>query len=50
MTATLSWHYDEMKQIGVDFDDPAVVAKYDARQGSDLEADRKEAKDWGLES
>jgi len=27
-----------------------VVAKYDARQGSDLEADREEAKDWGLES
>jgi len=48
--STSHWQYDEMKQIGVDFDDPAVVAKYDARQGSDLEADRKEAKDWGLES
>src|SRR4051812_48551715 len=47
---TTSWQYDEMKQIGVDFNDPAVVAKYDARQGSDLEADRTEAKEWGVAS
>src|SRR3954469_2569209 len=47
---TNNWQYDEMKQIGVDFDDPAVVAKYDARQGSDLEADRKEAGEWGVAS
>jgi ubiquinone/menaquinone biosynthesis C-methylase UbiE len=47
--STSDWHYDEMKQIGVDFDDPAVVARYDARQQSDLEADRKEAMEWGLD-
>src|SRR6202012_1142689 len=44
-----NWQYDEMKHIGVNFDDPAVVAKYDARQRVDLEADRKEAKEWGLD-
>jgi putative AdoMet-dependent methyltransferase len=37
-----------MKQIGVDFDDPAVVARYNTRQRIDLDADRKDVMDWGL--
>jgi len=45
---TPKWHYDEMKHIGVDFADPEVVARYDARQRSDLEADRRDAADWGI--
>lgn len=44
-----NWYYDEMKHIGVDFNDPAVVAEYDARQRSDWEKERKEAAEWGLE-
>lgn len=36
-----AWHYDEMQQTGVDFDDAAQVAKYDANQGSDPEAERQ---------
>ncbi|MCW5557231.1 MAG: class I SAM-dependent methyltransferase [Verrucomicrobiae bacterium] len=46
--STPNWHYDEMKHIGVSFDDPVVVARYDARQRSDLEADRRDASDWGI--
>jgi putative AdoMet-dependent methyltransferase len=40
--------FDEMKHIGVDFGNPEIVAKYDARQRSDLEADRRDAADWGI--
>ena len=33
------WYYDDLKQVGVDFDDPVQVATYDARQKStDTEA------------
>lgn len=35
------WQYDELRQIGVDFEDAAQVAAYDAKQGSDPEAERR---------
>lgn len=38
-----------MKQIGVDVSDPAVVARYDARQLTSLNKDRVEAKDLGYQ-
>jgi putative AdoMet-dependent methyltransferase len=34
------WHYDELQQLGADFEDAAQVAAYDAKQGSDPEAER----------
>lgn len=30
-----AWHYDELRQIGTDFENPDEVAAYDQRQGSD---------------
>ena len=30
----MSWHYDEMRQVGVDFDSTTQVAEYDSKQGS----------------
>ena len=36
-----AWTYDEVRHIGVDFSDPKVVAEYDARQGTNLEAERQ---------
>ncbi|MGH0035713.1 MAG: class I SAM-dependent methyltransferase [Myxococcota bacterium] len=34
------WHYDELRQVGVDFEDVEQVARYDAKQGSSREAER----------
>ncbi|MDO8912736.1 MAG: methyltransferase domain-containing protein [Phenylobacterium sp.] len=34
------WWYDDLKQVGLDFEDDVQVATYDARQGGDLAADR----------
>jgi SAM-dependent methyltransferase len=34
------WWYDDLKQVGLDFEDDAEVATYDTRQGGSLEADR----------
>ncbi len=34
------WFYDDLKQVGLDFDDAAQVATYDDRQQSDPAADR----------
>ena len=39
--ARRSWQYDEMRQVGVDFENPDQVAQYDARQGSDQKAERE---------
>src|SRR4051812_41151277 len=44
-----TWLYDEMQHIGVDFNDPAVVARYDAAQRSDIEDNRQSAAAWGIE-
>ena len=33
------WHYDELRQVGVDFDSIDQVAAYDAKQGSNLQAE-----------
>ena len=35
-----NWAYDEMRQVGVDFDDAEQVVQYDAKQGSDQQAHR----------
>ena len=36
-----NWIYDEFKHIGVDFADPQQVQSYDARQQTDLEAEKR---------
>jgi SAM-dependent methyltransferase len=36
-----AWYYDEMRQVGVDFEDVEAVAEYDAKQGSDRAAERR---------
>ena len=33
------WHYDELRQVGVDFDSIDQVAAYDAKQGSNLQTE-----------
>ena len=35
-----AWQYDELRQVGVNFENAAQVAAYDAKQGSDPEAER----------
>lgn len=35
------WKYDELRQVGVDFEDAEQVAEYDARQGSDQDVERQ---------
>ena len=37
----VDWVYDEMRQIGVDFENPEQVAQYDSKQGSDRDAERQ---------
>ena len=39
--ARVDWVYDEMRQVGVDFENPEQVAQYDSKQGSDREAERQ---------
>ncbi len=34
------WYYDDLRQVGLDFEDPALVARYDEAQGGTLEAER----------
>lgn len=34
------WWYDDLRQVGLDFEDEGQVATYDARQGGDAAADR----------
>lgn len=34
------WWYDDLRQVGLDFEDEAQVSTYDARQGGDAAADR----------
>ncbi len=33
------WYYDDLRQVGIDFDDTGQVATYDTRQGADTSAD-----------
>lgn len=35
------WWYDDARQVGLDFEDEAQVATYDARQGGSAERDRR---------
>ena len=37
----MSWWYDEMRQVGVDFENADQVVEYDSRQGSNREAERQ---------
>jgi cyclopropane fatty-acyl-phospholipid synthase-like methyltransferase len=39
--ARANWVYDEMRQIGVDFENVEQVAQYDAKQGTDRDAERQ---------
>ena len=34
------WYYDDLRQVGVDFEDTAAVAAYDRNQGTDAAAER----------
>ncbi|MEZ5923039.1 MAG: class I SAM-dependent methyltransferase [Hyphomicrobiaceae bacterium] len=50
MTAALpDWHYDDLRQVGLDFGDEGEVASYDSRQGTDLSEDRELLLTLGLE-
>ncbi len=42
------WHYDDLRQVGLDFADPAEVASYDDRQSGDLAEDRALLGELGL--
>ena len=37
----VNWAYDEMQQVGVDFENAEQVAQYDSKQGSDRDAERQ---------
>jgi len=39
MTGAPDWYYDDLRQVGLDFEDPEEVAAYDARQGHDPETE-----------
>lgn len=42
------WWYDDARQVGLDFEDEAEVATYDARQGGSAERDRRLLERLGL--
>jgi len=42
------WHYDDMRQVGVDFESPREVEAYDRNQGSDPAEDRDLLKRLGV--
>lgn len=44
------WWYDDLKQVGLDFEDEAQVATYDARQGRSSEADRALLLELGMQA
>lgn len=44
------WHYDDLRQVGLDFEDPDEVATYDDRQSGDLAEDRELLGKLGLAS
>ncbi len=37
----VNWAYDEMQQVGVDFENAEQVVQYDSKQGSDRDAERQ---------
>jgi len=47
--ARAKWMYDEMRQVGVDFENADLVAQYDAKQGSDASAERRLVERLGIE-
>ena len=48
--ARANWQYDEMRQVGVDFENVDQVAQYDAKQGSDRDAERELVERLGIAS
>jgi putative AdoMet-dependent methyltransferase len=44
----MNWHYDEMRKVGIDFENPGQVTEYDSKQGSDRAAERKLIKRLGI--
>lgn len=44
----MNWHYDEMRQVGVDFESPDQVDEYDSKQGSDRTAERELIRRLGI--
>ena len=44
----MNWHYDEMRQVGIDFENPSQVTEYDSKQGFDGAAERKLIKRLGI--
>lgn len=48
MATRPAWLYDEMRQVGVDFEDADLVDRYDARQGSDRAAERRLVERLGI--
>lgn len=42
------WWYDDLRQVGLDFEDEQQVATYDARQGGDAAADRALLQNLGV--
>lgn len=40
MSNQQNWQYDEMRQVGVDFDQPEMVAIYERKQGTNSDANR----------
>ena len=44
------WYFDEIKQIGVDFEDLEEVAAYDRNQGTSAEKDRRIVERLGIGS
>ena len=43
------WFYDEYKHVGVDFGDPAIVARYEAAQRTSHEGSRRDVEEFGIE-
>lgn len=46
---TYDWWYDDIRQVGLDFEDDQEVATYDARQGGSAERDRALLSTLGLQ-
>jgi cyclopropane fatty-acyl-phospholipid synthase-like methyltransferase len=44
------WYYDDLRQVGLDFEDAAAVAAYDRNQGSSSEEDRALLDQLGVNS
>ncbi len=48
MQGSPAWQYDEFSGFAVDFHDPRQVDLYEARQGTDLEAETQLVRSLGI--